>query len=79
MAHNTYLDAVKSDYKNMLEHLRIAELNATGFLALAFSSASIEEAYNAYNSETGKAIRRNAYKIYAALDKLKEALEPVED
>lgn len=77
MAHNTYLDAVKSDYSKMLEHLRIAHENSKGFHALSFST--LQEVKEAYNSETGKKIQRNAYKVFCALEKLLKELETIED
>lgn len=77
MKHNTYLDALKSDYRQMLAKLHFAKQNATGFHALSFTE--VEEAKEAYQSEEGKKILRNAYKVYFALEKLEKELETVED
>ena len=77
MMNNSYLDAIVADYRSMIEKLQIVEQNCTGFHALSFST--LEEVKEAYNSEKGKKIRRNAYKIYCALQALKESLETVED
>ena len=77
MAHNTYLDALKSDYRQMLAKLHFAQNNASGFHSLSYSE--VEEAKEAYVSETGKKILRNAYRVFFALEKLEKELEPVED
>ncbi len=77
MAHNTYLDALKSDYRQMLAKLHFAQNNASGFHSLSYTE--VEEAKEAYESETGKKILRNAYRVFFALERLEKELEPVED
>ena len=77
MKHNTYLDAIKSDYRQMLAKLHFAKQNATGFHALSFTD--VEEAKEAYQSEEGQKILRNAYKVFFALEKLEKELEVVND
>ena len=72
---NSYLDAVKADYHKMIEELRIVHEKTKGFHALSFST--LEEAKEAYNSETGRKIMRNVYKIFNALEGLQ--LEEIED
>lgn len=76
MTHNTYLDAMKSDYRQMIAKLHFAKQNAIGFHSLSFTD--IEEAKEAYQSETGRKILRNAYKVFFALEKLEKELETVE-
>ena len=77
MTHNTYLDAKKSDYRQMLAKLHFAKNNASGFHSLSFTE--IEEAKEAYNSDEGKKILRNAYRVFCALEKLQKELETIED
>ena len=77
MKHNTYLDAIKSDYKQMLAKLHFAKQNATGFHALSFSQ--LEDVKEAYQSEEGQKMLRNSYKVFFALEKLEKELETVED
>lgn len=76
MAHNTYLDAIKSDYRQMLAKLHFAKNNASGFHSLSFSP--LDEVREAYNSEEGRKMLRNAYKVFFALEKLEKELETVE-
>lgn len=75
MTHETYLRAIKSDYKSMIAKLERCEVMASGFEALSHSS--IEESKQAYQSETGQKVLRNAKKIAKALAELRSALETI--
>lgn len=66
MADKTYLDAVKNDYKVMLIELAGVYNKATGFKALAQSA--LPEVKEAYESEVGKAILRNAERVKSAIE-----------
>lgn len=74
---NTYLEAIRSDYASMLETIALAKNNASGFHALSLSN--LEEVKEAYQSEQGRKILRNAYKVFFALEKLEKELEQIED
>lgn len=73
MTHETYLRAIKSDYKSMMAKLERCEVMAQGFEALSHSS--IKESKQAYESETGQKVLRNSKKIAKALADLRNSLE----
>ena len=74
---NYMLNAIKADYQKMIEELRIVHEKTKGFHALSLST--LEESKQAYNSETGRAIMRNVYKVFNALESLQKELETIED
>ncbi|MBR5043047.1 MAG: hypothetical protein IKX67_07380 [Bacteroidales bacterium] len=68
---------MRSDYDQMIAKLNLIKQNASGFHALSYSK--LDEVNKAYQSEEGKKMLRNSYKVFFALEDLEKKLEPIEE